>query len=366
MLKKPERIAAAVCTAAVLALGGCSHDISGHIPTASAPSAGTVPVASAPSSATSAAVTSTSAAASETTVTTTVSETTEETTSVPETSADTSETADTAQEAPAEEIIEVYKDYRFSDEYNDFISKCVFVGDSICSGLKAYDILPAKRVLAQGNVAARSIYDYTFKVNGDEMSILAALLELKPEYVVFSMGMNDVNMTSEATYCENYGKLLSEVESFLPDATLIVCSITPITYGETGKLFTRPEYIDSFNIAIKEYLDASGKWIYCDVAHEMKNSLNMLKSKYLGSADGVHLAPDAYYAILYQLCERMVDGRIYDPVTDTFEEPEKEEKTIVSTSDLIEPPVTAGSTAKEKEPESSDLLSGTIVLDDLE
>ncbi len=355
MIKKPERTAAAVLSAAILTLTGCAQDISKTVPAASTTS-GTSAV--------------TTTAAETTTSVTTALETTEDTTTeASETSETTTEapatetvTAETPAQTTAEEIIEVYKNYVFTDEYNEFLSKCVFVGDSICSGLKAYDILPAKNVLAQGNVAARSIYDYTFKVNGDEMSILAALLELRPEYVIFSMGMNDVNMTSEATFCENYGKLLSEVESFLPDTTLIVCSVTPITYGENGSLFARPDRIDGFNAALKEYLDASGKWIYCDIAHEMKNSLNLLKSQYLGSPDGVHLAPDAYYAILYQICERMVDGRIYN-LDGTFTETKEQETpadTTVNTADLIEQPADAGESVSEID----DILSGTIILDD--
>lgn len=357
MSRKPERIAAAVVAAAVLSLAGCSQDISKTIPPASTTESTTVKTT------TTAAATTTTAATSATTEVTTVtqSETAEDTSVTPGTEADTS---DTSAETTAEEIVEIYRDYVFTDEYNEFLSKCVFVGDSICSGLKAYDILPAKNVLAQGNVAARSIYDYTFKVNGDEMSILAALLELRPEYVIFSMGMNDVNMTSEATYCENYGKLLSEVESFLPDATLIVCSITPITYGETGKLFTSPDVIDSFNAAVREYLETGDKWIYCDISHELKNSLNLLKSQYLGSPDGVHLAPDAYYAILYQICERMVDGRIYNPdgtFTET-KETEKAAETTVNTADLIEPPADSDATVSR----TDDILSGTIILEDLD
>ncbi|MBO6093439.1 MAG: hypothetical protein J6P40_07445, partial [Oscillospiraceae bacterium] len=66
----------------------------------------------------------------------------------------------------------------------------MFVGDSICSGLKAYELLPANQVLAVGNVAARNIFEdwVEFKVNGEKMTLLPALVDLKPKYIVFSMG----------------------------------------------------------------------------------------------------------------------------------------------------------------------------------
>ncbi len=351
MRSKTGYAAAAVLAAAVLAFGGCAQDISGSIPAAA-----TVNIPDEVTTTTAAATTKkTTTTTEKVTVVTTTAETTTTTETVTESEPETQTQApDTAETEPAPELEGTYRSHPTSHAYNDFISKCVFVGDSICSGFKAYGILPPKNVLAQGNVAARSIYDYTFKVNGDEMSILAALLELKPEYVVFSMGMNDVNMTSEQTSCENYGELLSQVESFLPDATLIVCSITPITYGDSGKLFTKPANIDSFNAAIKEYLDATEKWIYCDITHEMKNSLNLLKSKYLGSPDGVHLAPDAYYAIMYQICERMVDGKLYN-ADGTPAETEPAETTK-------EPETEPAVQTADKDPE--DLLSGTVIISD--
>ena len=177
--------------------------------------------------------------------------------------------------------------------------------------------------------------------------MLHALVDLKPEYVVFSMGMNDVNMTSQQAYCENYDDLLSQVETFLPDATLIVCAVTPVL--ETSN-FTSNENIDSFNIAIREYLDKSDKWYFAEISHDLKNSHNGLKSDYNGG-DGIHLAPDAYRAILYQLCERMVDGKIYD-LHGELEDTE---------------PAEATETAQTEAPtDTEDLLSGTIRLDDEE
>ena len=247
-------------------------------------------------------------------------------TTAPETTEDTSETT--------EPIIEDYNSFVFSDEYNDFLAECVFVGDSICSGLKLYEILPSKNVVAQGNVAARNIFDFSFKVGKEELSVLSALVNLKPKYVVFSMGMNDVNITSEKAFCDNYGELLSLTEGFLPEAKLIVCSVTPIT---TDSKFSTNENIDSFNSALKEYLDETEKWTYVDITRELKNSANALKTDYNGG-DGVHLAPAAYYAMLYQICERVVDGKVYD---------EEGNVTIITTSETKAPETTTTKKTKK-------------------
>ncbi|MBQ9384412.1 MAG: hypothetical protein IJT87_09250 [Ruminiclostridium sp.] len=341
-MKHRNKMYISAAIAAILMLSGCS-DISQTLP----------PITEPPAESTTTEKTTTATTTTEAETTTTTEETTTTAvsfiTTAPPTEAvtDPPETETVVNTDGGGELVETYKTYEFSDAYNDFISKCVFVGDSICSGLKAYDILPASQVVAQGNVAARNIFDFTFKVNGAELSVLHALVDLKPEYVVFSMGMNDVNMTSQQAYCENYDDLLSQVETFLPDATLIVCAVTPVL--ETSN-FTSNENIDSFNIAIREYLDKSDKWYFAEISHDLKNSHNGLKSDYNGG-DGIHLAPDAYRAILYQLCERMVDGKIYD-LHGELEDTE---------------PAEATETAQTEAPtDTEDLLSGTIRLDDEE
>ncbi len=221
-----------------------------------------------------------------------------ETTTAPEKPKSDSGTSEETTKPPEDELIEEYNTFTLTDDDNDLLSRCVFVGDSICSGLKVYDILPAENVVAQGNIAARNIFDFTFIVDGGEQSLLSALVALKPEYIVFSMGMNDVNITSQDEFVQNYTDLLTMTESFLPDAKLIVLSITPI---DRSSSFTANENIDSFNERLSQALAENEKWLYVDVTAELKNSANALKTNY-SSGDGIHLAPDAYYAILSQLC----------------------------------------------------------------
>ena len=202
------------------------------------------------------------------------------------------------------EIEEFYSTFEFSDADYDFLGQCAFVGDSICSGLGHYGIIPMKSVIAQGNIAARNIFDFTFTVDGSELSLVSSLVNINPEYVVFSMGINDVNITSEEEFAENYRQILSTVEGFLPNAELIVISITPIGSDST---FTENENIDSFNKALGKMIAENEKWHFVDVSDELKNSENALKTDY-SSGDGIHLSPDAYYAVLYQLCRTYLGG----------------------------------------------------------
>ena len=247
--------------------------------------------------------TTTTATASQTAVTSKTTVSTTSATRVSSVSTTTSATVSSAVSSSTAKIsAPASGNYTLTDDDKAFLSNCVFVGDSICSGLSVYKVLPKSNVVAKGCVAARSIFDYKFSVGGSNLGVVAALKALKPKYVIFSMGMNDVNMTSAQKYCENYKTLLTKVQDALPDAKLVVASITPIT---TTSTFCTNSRIDTFNSTIKSYLAENyPAWGYVDISTLLKNQYNGLISNYT-SGDGIHLAPKAYTVILYQVCAQL-------------------------------------------------------------
>lgn len=134
------------------------------------------------------------------------------------------ETTPTPTAPPAEETVSAtpsielppYGGYSFDNDELVQLSDCAFVGDSICSGLFVYDVLPKDMVVATGNVGIRSLREYTFDIGGGTYTALEALKVIDPKYVIFSMGMNDINMTSEETYCQNYLSFLADTQAELP------------------------------------------------------------------------------------------------------------------------------------------------------
>ena len=261
---------------------------------------------------TTSAETTTSATEQTTVTTTTAATTTEETTtSAPE----TEEEQSTVEATPA-----AMSDYTLTDDDYQLLGDCVFVGDSICHGLEAYKILDDDNVVATGNVAARSIFEYDFDVSGETVDLITGLTILNPKYVIFSMGMNDINITSSETYCENYLDLLTKAQEALPDAKLYVASITPI---DINSPFSTNEKIDVYNQAIAEFLEGYPEWGYLDVSKGLKNDANSLGLG-LHSGDGIHLSPAAYRIYLGQICEQIRDD-IAEDGEETVAEPEPTE-----------------------------------------
>lgn len=181
-----------------------------------------------------------------------------------------------------------------------FADKALFVGDSICRGFTAYNVVKAKNVYAAGSVGARNFFEMEFQYYGNKTGFDEVLEKTSPESVILSMGMNDVNMTSAQQYCENYRKIIDYALEH-SSANVYVCAITPINSN-----FTEHSRIDAFNLAMKNYIGENcGQRVkFIDFGYLFKNDENML-SKGLDSGDGIHLAPECYYIAMLEICDQL-------------------------------------------------------------
>lgn len=222
------------------------------------------------------------------------------------------ETTPTPTAPPAEETVSAtpsielppYGGYSFDNDELVQLSDCAFVGDSICSGLFVYDVLPKDMVVATGNVGIRSLREYTFDIGGGTYTALEALKVIDPKYVIFSMGMNDINMTSEETYCQNYLSFLADTQAELPSAKLYVASITPI---DAGSNFASNEKIDRYNAAAKAAVEQAG-YGFIDVTTHLRNDTGGLNPD-CGGGDGIHVNKLGYYSMLTDVAKRLVADR---------------------------------------------------------
>lgn len=224
--------------------------------------------------------------------------TTTVTTSVTATSASTKPLTPTTTVTSAPET-ETYTidEYEFNADYDDFIGKTVFVGDSICRGLEAYGIIPRDRVIAAGSVSSYNIFSFTFTCKDKEIPFYDALSELDPGYAVFSMGMNDVNTATPGKFAENYMKILEKAHESVPGCKLVVVPITPI---DAGSDFCSNDRIDSYNKALKEATEKKPFCFFDDISGEFKDENNGLRAD-LNGGDGIHLSRSAYTAYLYRI-----------------------------------------------------------------
>lgn len=191
--------------------------------------------------------------------------------------------------------------------------KSLFVGDSICYGFSAWDVLPGANVYATGNVAARNMLEYEMYYRNEVMEFVPVLDIVKPEHVFLWMGMNDVNMTSAEEYCENYSNIISlALEN--SEADVYVCAITPISDLD----FTAPSNIAAFNDSIKHYIEKNytERVHFISFAEPLKDKKGHLAEKYNGG-DGIHLSKPVYYIAMHEIAKEIdPDGLLVPYIPD--------------------------------------------------
>ncbi len=174
------------------------------------------------------------------------------------------------------------------------------VGDSIASGFGAYQVLTNPYDFATGNLATRSIDNYTFTYDGSSYGYIEALEHSQPAYIYLSMGMNDVNITTSDEYAENYRNIITKVQEVCPDSVIIVAGITPISVSST---FTTQSTIQKFNEKLKETVDsfADSKVIYYDAYSAVYDAASGGLRADCDGGDGIHLSYSAYSTLLSNL-----------------------------------------------------------------
>jgi len=266
----------------------------------------------------------TEAAAEATTATTSTTvittETTTETTETTATSTDTQTETDTSAETTAETTTETdaaataadTKTSAVPNEIYNFVSagespnssfyqsRLTVIGDSIAYGFNCYGFIPTEHNLATESVSIWNFNEFTFDKGGGTMGIVDAADYVHPSLIYISLGLNDVNNHDPAGFASTYSSIISQLQSRMPDAVIVIGAITPVS---ADCWFTDNGTIMEYNNAIAGmaagfasqrvlYFDAFS--VLCDPATNAQNSAH-------AGGDGIHLGPSAYSLVLTSL-----------------------------------------------------------------
>ena len=179
----------------------------------------------------------------------------------------------------------------------DYEKDLVFVGDSVCKGLRVYqNLLPDTQVFAEGSIGARSVLEYKFIINGGEYSAVEAIKARQPKYIYLWMGMNDLNITEKEIYADNLKNAADEFLSVSPFSKIIIVSITPTTADHVWQANDR---INDYNKYVEKFVNEldDDRFSYLNIHDVLINDDGALPEEYQ-SGDGLHLAPFAYELVL--------------------------------------------------------------------
>ncbi len=220
--------------------------------------------------------------------------------------ADGSSTAESGT-APVDRPVDAHADVILPatpDAGPDYQDKLIFVGDSLTAHLKSRGVLTGGQATTQVWTTESNMLNlkpgiHTQKIvfpgTGELLTIAEAAARAKPEILVITLGTDwGVAYLGEADFKSCYAGLIMEIQKASPGTQIVLQSIFPVTKGCTVLDNTK---IDTANKWVKA-VAAENRCRYLDTQSILKDETNCLKADYCNSGDGIHLATEAYVAIL--------------------------------------------------------------------
>lgn len=185
------------------------------------------------------------------------------------------------------------------EDYENVLDSIAFIGDSVTSGFSSYQKVDMDKVFATPCVGPSNIRDYSFEYGGDEYAALTILNFEQPDYVVISMGLNDINTYSPENFSELYMDFVEDAMAVCEDSQFYIFSVTPVA-AECENISN--DTIDGVNAQLEKTVSEYGsdRLHYVDCNSVLKNENGCLSGDYSGG-DGIHLSSGAYDVMLDKL-----------------------------------------------------------------
>ncbi|MCR5805570.1 MAG: hypothetical protein K6G68_00890 [Oscillospiraceae bacterium] len=236
--------------------------------------------------------------------------------------------------------------------YAEYFSRSLFVGDSICSGLKVFGgLLPVENVCARGNVGTWSLNNYTFPYRSgsrEELDTYSIAKLYQPEDIYVWMGMNDLYVVTEEKFVQNLTTITNNFHQYSPNSRLHVVSISPISRNHRWNYnnCNGSNKINRYNAAAANAFSTSDYVDWIDINTALSDEYGFLASSY-SSGDGLHIGVKAYQTVLNTIIaynnEHLVNAATemtYQEITTLQTEADTEDTSVTTVTVETEVPVT--------------------------
>lgn len=186
----------------------------------------------------------------------------------------------------------------YENEFEKFKDEVIVIGDSIALGYSAYERLPMKHVFAKQNASPSKMDDFKYDYAGSEASALTILNDLQPDFIMLSMGLNDITTYSAEVFAEKYKGFADCILESCPGSEIYIMGLTPV---KSDCDYTSNKSIDEYNNKLSEEFEGYNTRIhFVNAGIVLKNDNGSLNMDYSGG-DGIHLSGAAYDKLLEEL-----------------------------------------------------------------
>ncbi len=185
-----------------------------------------------------------------------------------------------------------------------FKNELYVLGDSIAYGYGSYGRLPAAHVLAEQGVNLSTALETTFLYEYGEGYAVNIISEVKPKYLMLSMGMNEIGNRKYERFAEKYIGIVDEIQEASPETIILVAGLTPVCLSAENKNIDN-ENIEKHNKTIEKSFSGRENVYYVNPGEALKGNDGAMNPDYSGG-DGIHLSGAAYDAMLEELAKAVV------------------------------------------------------------
>ncbi len=207
-----------------------------------------------------------------------------------------------AQEDPLEAVNPVPESETVSQTY---LSKCMFIGDSIAAGFADYKVMPVTNVIASSDMSLDKINTDTMETQYGDVTAVEAIKQGKPENVYIFMGNDGIAWMSIDEMITEYSKFASSVKQAVPEAKIYILSATPLTADAdmTTDGFSNAD-ITEYNSRLLDLANQNG-YYYVDIYSAVANADGVLSAEEAAD-DGMHFSSAVYGKIKSYILSHVV------------------------------------------------------------
>ena len=175
-----------------------------------------------------------------------------------------------------------------------FLDNAAFLGNSMIDDLDTYGVLGDADVFARTNLTVSTVFN-TPTIKGS-VPIIEEIKGKDYDRVYLLFGHNELGWPKAETFIKKYGEIIDTVNTELPDATVYVQSILPVSkaVSDKNKDNTNKDRIEEYNELLQELAEEK-KAVYLDVGSVMRDEDGYMIEG--ASADGAH--PNVQYSKLW-------------------------------------------------------------------
>lgn len=185
------------------------------------------------------------------------------------------------------------QDFVGADKFKD----CVFLGDSIVSGISFYEFLPESQVVSDDNITSDKLSKH-----------IDTALSSNPSKVFIMVGLNDANYGTRdgKTIAGFIGETVAEIKSKSASTSVYILSVLPVTsaFENRSNVSIKQSLLDEINETLSENAAGYGA-TFIDLADAYKDGSGYLKTECTGNGSNIY---GEYYPFMLNSISKLING----------------------------------------------------------